>query len=75
MIKRQSAFQKGGVFLKGNLHCHSSLSDGTASPAEVIRNYAEKGFDYSCISALYYQAFEEAYNKLIWNEYADRGRM
>ena len=35
-------------------------------------DYAEKGFDYSCISALYYQAFEEAYNKLIWNEYADR---
>lgn len=35
-------------------------------------DYAEKGFDYSCISALYYQAFEEAYNKLIWCEYADR---
>ena len=50
MIKRQSAFQKDGVFLKGNLHCHSSLSDGTASPAEVIRNYAEKGFDFLAIT-------------------------
>lgn len=34
-------------------------------------DYAEKGFDYSCISALYYQAFEEAYNKLIWCGYAN----
>lgn len=33
--------------------------------------YAQKGFDYSCISALYYQAFEEAYNKLIWLGYAE----
>lgn len=33
--------------------------------------YAQKGFDYSCISALYYQSFEEAYNKLIWQDYAD----
>lgn len=33
--------------------------------------YAEKGFDFSCISALYYQAFEEAYNLLIWRGYAN----
>lgn len=33
--------------------------------------YVEKGFDFSCVSALYYQAFEEAYNLLIWRGYAD----
>lgn len=33
--------------------------------------FADKGFDFSCISALYYQAFEEAYNKLIWKGYSD----
>lgn len=32
--------------------------------------FAEKGFDYSCISSLYYQAFEDAYNSLIWHDYA-----
>ena len=32
--------------------------------------YAEQRFDYSCISALYYQAFEDAYNDLIWQKYA-----
>ena len=33
--------------------------------------YAQKGFDYSGISSLYYQAFEEAYNKLVWCGYAN----
>ena len=33
--------------------------------------YAEMGFDFSCISALYYQAFEDAYNELIWRGYAN----
>ena len=32
--------------------------------------FAERGFDYSSISALYYQAFENAYNYLIWSNYA-----
>ena len=32
--------------------------------------YANEGFDFSCISALYYQAFEEAYNDLIWHGYS-----
>lgn len=32
--------------------------------------YAHKGFDFSCISALYYQAFENAYNCLVWHQYA-----
>lgn len=32
--------------------------------------YEKQGFDYSSISALYYQAFENAYNDLIWKKYA-----
>lgn len=45
--------------------------------AELLYNeyateeFSEKGFDFSCISALYYQAFEEAYNCLIWKGYAN----
>lgn len=33
--------------------------------------YDNQKFDYSCISSLYYQAFENAYNGLIWRRYAD----
>ena len=38
----------------------------------VSEEYAKKGFDFSCISALYYQAFEDAYNALIWKDYAEK---
>lgn len=57
------------------------LPDSTVdslTTAEMLYNryasekFAEDGFDFSCISALYYQAFEESYNKLIWRGYSDR---
>lgn len=54
----------------------SSTVDSLAT-AEMLYNryandeFASKGFDFSCISALYYQAFEDAYNELIWSGYAD----
>lgn len=36
----------------------------------ALPQFVQAGFDYSCISSLYYQAFEDAYNTLIWYEYA-----
>jgi hypothetical protein len=50
----------------------------TLTTAEILYaryasdDYAREGFDFSCISALYYQAFEEAYNDLIWSGYATK---
>lgn len=35
------------------------------------KRFADQGFDYSCISALYYQAVEASYNLLIWHGYAN----
>lgn len=58
------------------MHLPQSAIDSLAT-AELLykkyasAGYAEKGFDYSCISSLYYQAFEDGYNKLIWREYAN----
>ena len=49
----------------------------TLATAELLfdtyanESYSSKGFDYSCISSLYYQAFEDAYNQLIWKQYAE----
>lgn len=39
-------FQAGKPFFKGNLHCHSTLSDGKLSPEEVERFYCERGYDF-----------------------------
>jgi len=40
------AFAGAGRFYKGNLHTHSSASDGARSPAEVCDLYREAGYDF-----------------------------
>ena len=40
---------KGGVY-RGNLHGHSTHSDGQNSPAEVVELYRAAGYDFTCLS-------------------------
>jgi hypothetical protein len=44
------AFDRDGQFYRGNLHCHSSLSDGALEPEEVIAVYKRLGYDFICLS-------------------------
>lgn len=39
-------FAQPGRFWRGNLHGHSTLSDGGFSPEEVCRRYQEAGYDF-----------------------------
>jgi hypothetical protein len=39
-----------GRFYRGNLHCHSNLSDGLRSPEDVIDAYRIAGYDFLCLS-------------------------
>lgn len=41
-----SAFAADGHFFRGNLHTHSTLSDGCLEPAEVCRRYKAEGYDF-----------------------------
>ncbi|SMH44419.1 PHP domain-containing protein [Maritimibacter sp. HL-12] len=41
-----SAFSAPGRFWRGNLHTHSTLSDGCLAPEEVCRRYAAEGYDF-----------------------------
>ena len=41
-----SAFTKPGRFFRGNLHTHSTRSDGVIDPAEVCRRYHAEGYDF-----------------------------
>ncbi|HUF55867.1 MAG TPA: CehA/McbA family metallohydrolase [Thermohalobaculum sp.] len=43
---QHQAFAAPGDFFKGNLHTHSTRSDGALDPAEVCRRYAEAGYDF-----------------------------
>jgi len=39
-------FTAPGRFYRGNLHTHSTLSDGVLDPAEVCRRYKDEGYDF-----------------------------
>ncbi|MFP5245553.1 MAG: PHP domain-containing protein, partial [Thermoanaerobaculia bacterium] len=38
------------AWLKGNLHTHTSESDGDSTPAEIVRWYEEHGYDFLVIT-------------------------
>ena len=44
------AFTAPGRFFKGNLHCHSTRSDGARPPAEVCTLYREAGYDFIALT-------------------------
>lgn len=39
-------FDKPGRFWKGNIHTHSTLSDGALTPEQVCTRYREAGYDF-----------------------------
>jgi hypothetical protein len=46
MIVKISPFSSPGQFYRGNLHTHSTLSDGARTPAEVVGDYRSRGYDF-----------------------------
>mgnify|MGYP000789433803 FL=1 len=42
--------QFGKKWYKGNLHTHSTNSDGRLSPEEVIKLYREEGYDFLALT-------------------------
>ncbi len=49
-MKLVSSYIEGGRWLKGNLHTHTTLSDGSRPPEEVIADYDQRGYDFLSIS-------------------------
>jgi len=47
---RQAAFIGKEKLLKGNVHCHTSRSDGRGTPEEVIRRYKEYEYDFLALT-------------------------
>jgi len=50
MLIRQAAFEGSGKMLKGNLHCHTTRSDGKGRPDAVIRQYGHMGYDFLALT-------------------------
>ena len=43
-------FSAPGRFWRGNLHTHSTLSDGALEPDQVVNAYHQAGYDFMCLS-------------------------
>ena len=43
-------FDRGQPFFRGNLHGHSTHSDGEFDPVEVVGIYRSRGYDFTCLS-------------------------
>jgi len=51
----------GGEWLRGNLHTHTTRSDGSQEPQEVIGLYADAGYDFLALSDHDIATTEEEY--------------
>jgi hypothetical protein len=50
MMIRAEAFSAPGRFWRGNLHTHSTRSDGVLPPEEVCRRYRAEGYDFLALT-------------------------
>jgi len=44
------AFESDGLWLKGNLHTHTTNSDGQQTPEERVAGFKEKGYDFLALT-------------------------
>ena len=51
-------FDKPGRFWRGNLHTHSTLSDGHLSPEAVCQFYREAGYDFLALTDHFMKQFD-----------------
>jgi hypothetical protein len=56
-LMRNLPFDKPGRFWRGNLHTHSTASDGTLTPEQVCRYYREAGYDFLAITDHFMQNY------------------
>lgn len=47
---RKSFFPNEGTWKKGNIHSHTTRTDGLCPPARQIRDYCEQGYDFLAIT-------------------------
>ena len=51
-------FNKPGKFWRGNLHTHSTRSDGKRTPEEVCSFYRENGYDFISLTDHFQESYE-----------------
>lgn len=46
----ESPYEDTGTWLRGNLHAHTTVSDGACDPDVVVADYGARGYDFLAIS-------------------------
>lgn len=54
----ETAFSRPGRFWRGNLHTHSTLSDGHRSPEDVCRFYQTSGYDFISLTEHFLERYD-----------------
>lgn len=54
---RNFPFDKPGQFYRGNIHSHSTRSDGLLSPGDVVQAYRERDYDFVAITDHFLDAY------------------
>lgn len=47
---KHSFFENRGMWLKGNIHSHTTVSDGVCEPDRQIRDYRDRGYDFLAVT-------------------------
>lgn len=55
---RNLPFDKSGKFYRGNIHTHSTLSDGRRSPQDVCQFYKDHGYDFISLTDHFLPEFD-----------------
>lgn len=55
---RQLPFSGSGRFYRGNLHTHSTRSDGALDPAAVVAAYRDRGYDFLALTDHFLAGFD-----------------
>lgn len=50
MFKNHTTFPESGCFYKGNLHSHTTNSDGHLTPEEAVALFRSQGYHFLCLS-------------------------
>jgi hypothetical protein len=50
MVELASPYADTGSWFRGNLHAHSTNSDGVRAPGRVVEDYAARGYDFLALS-------------------------
>ena len=66
-------FNSDKPFLRGNLHGHSTHSDGLRTPEEAVQTYYELGYDFICLSDHLWHDTRYAATTVLNARYLNRG--